>query len=79
MRKGNIGENGGRKRKRLIRIVELRHCQQSTTRTPTGGTPHARANKWESKREEMERKGKKKAMGKRDQSNGKNTKVKAKE
>ena len=35
---------GGKKEKRLMIIVALCHCQQSTARTPTAGTPPACAN-----------------------------------
>ena len=55
MRKGRDGEkktgekNGEKKRGKKKENTDekkwpLRHCQQSTARMPTAGTPHARAN-----------------------------------
>ena len=45
MRKGRDGgKKQGEKKKIWMKIVATIHCQQSTARTPTAGTPHACAN-----------------------------------
>ena len=47
MRKGRDGGEKNRKKKEEKNdenCGHLRYSQQSTTRTPTAGTPHARAN-----------------------------------
>ena len=42
-KKGGVGKNGGGKTDENSGHYVV--CQQSTARTPTAGTPHARANK----------------------------------